>query len=77
MAHGAGSEQREPIGVVVFYGTTISVLLTLFVVPAVYTLVAGEHRSPHHLRDLIARLRTTAPEVKDEASHVGATPPRG
>ena len=76
MAEGAGSEQREPIGVVVFYGTTISVLLTLFVVPAVYTLVAGEHRSPHYLRDLVSRLRATAPEVKDEASHVGEASPR-
>jgi multidrug efflux pump len=66
-AHGAGSEQREPIGVVVFYGTTISVLLTLFVVPAVYALVAGEHRSPHYLRDMIVRLRATAPEVGSEA----------
>jgi multidrug efflux pump len=69
-AHGAGSEQREPIGVVVFYGTTISVLLTLFVVPAVYTLVAGEHRSPHYLRDMITRLRATAPEVGPEAVDV-------
>ena len=53
-----------------------SVLLTLFVVPAVYTLVAGEHRSPHYLRDLVSRLRATAPEVKDEASHVGQASPR-
>jgi multidrug efflux pump len=69
LATGAGSEQREPIGVVVFYGTTISVLLTLFVVPAVYTLVAGEHRSPHFLRDAIARLRATSPEVGPEVDH--------
>jgi hypothetical protein len=61
---------------VVFYGTTISVLLTLFVVPAVYSLMPGEHRSPHYLRDLIARLRAAAPEVDDEASQVGAAPPR-
>jgi multidrug efflux pump len=40
LATGAGAEQRQPIGVVVFYGTLISVLLTLFVVPAVYTLLA-------------------------------------
>jgi multidrug efflux pump len=72
LATGAGSEQREPIGVVVFYGTTISVLLTLFVVPAMYTLMAGEHRSPHYLRDVIARLRATAPEVGSEAVDVGA-----
>ncbi len=57
LATGAGFEQREPIGVVVFYGTTISVLLTLFVVPAVYSLVARSHRSPQHLSGLIQRLR--------------------
>jgi len=76
LATGAGSEQREPIGVVVFYGTTISVLLTLFVVPAVYTLIAGEHRSPHYLRDLIDRLRAGSPEVGPEASHVQPSRPR-
>jgi len=75
LATGAGSEQREPIGVVVFYGTTISVLLTLFVVPAVYALVAGEHHSPHYLRDLISKLRATSPEVGPEASQVQATRP--
>jgi multidrug efflux pump len=64
LATGAGSEQREPIGVVVFFGTTIAVLLTLFAVPAVYALVAGEHRSPHHLSGLIERLRAApAPPV--------------
>jgi len=71
LARGAGSEQREPIGVVVFYGTTIAVLLTLFVVPAVYSLVAGEHRSPQHLRSLIARLRSTAPRVGPEGADFG------
>jgi multidrug efflux pump len=75
LATGAGSEQREPIGVVVFYGTTISVLLTLFVVPAVYTLIAGEHHSPHYLRDMIARLRATSPDVGPEASHVQPSRP--
>ena len=60
LASGAGAEQREPIGVVVFYGTTISVLLTLFVVPAVYSLVAREHHSPHYLKGVVARLRAAA-----------------
>ncbi len=72
MAHGAGSEQREPIGVVVFYGTTISVLLTLFVVPGMYALMAGEHRSPHFLRDMIVRLRAVSPEVGGEATSIDA-----
>jgi multidrug efflux pump subunit AcrB len=61
LASGAGSEQRKPIGVVVFFGTTIAVLLTLFAVPAVYALMAGEHRSPHYLAGLIERLRAAAP----------------
>ncbi len=61
MATGAGFEQREPIGVVVFYGTTISVLLTLFVVPAVYSLIAREHSSPAQLAGMIARLRAGGP----------------
>ena len=61
LATGAGSEQREPIGVVVFFGTTIAVLLTLFAVPAVYALMAGEHRSPRYLAGLIERLRAAAP----------------
>jgi multidrug efflux pump len=63
LASGAGNEQREPIGVVVFFGTTISVLLTLFVVPAVYALVARSHRSPHYLSGLIDRLRQGEPAV--------------
>jgi hypothetical protein len=32
--------------------------------------VAGEHRSPHYLRDMITRLRATAPEVGSEAVDV-------
>jgi multidrug efflux pump len=70
LATGAGAEQRQPIGVVVFYGTLISVLLTLFVVPAVYTLLAGEHTSPSHLRKLIERLREESPEVVSEDAAV-------
>jgi multidrug efflux pump len=40
LASGAGAEQRRPIGVVVFYGTMGSVVLTLFVVPIAYLLVS-------------------------------------
>ena len=55
-ATGAGAEQREPIGVVVFYGTLVSVLLTLLVVPAVYSLVARKTRSSAHTTRLVDRL---------------------
>jgi hypothetical protein len=49
----------------VFYGTTISVLLTLFVVPAVYAIVARNARSPEHTSRLIAALRGQQAEVPD------------
>jgi multidrug efflux pump len=55
-ATGAGAEQREPIGVVVFYGTLVSVFLTLFVVPAVYSLVAQRTRSKEHTARLVDRM---------------------
>ena len=56
LATGAGSEQRRPIGVVVFYGTLLSVLLTLIVVPAVYSLVARRTKSTQHTTRLVDRL---------------------
>ncbi len=55
-AAGAGAEQRRPIGVVVFYGTIVSVFLTLFAVPAVYSVVARRTRSPQHVSRMLDRL---------------------
>ncbi len=55
-ATGAGAEQRKPIGVVVFYGTLVSVMLTLFVVPAVYSLIARRTKSPEYMSQLVDKL---------------------
>jgi multidrug efflux pump len=44
-ARGAGAESRQPIGWVVVGGLLVGTLLTLFVVPTVYTLLAGRHRT--------------------------------
>jgi multidrug efflux pump len=55
-ASGAGAEQREPIGVVVFYGSLVSVLLTLFVVPAVYSLVARRTKPKEYTTRLVDRM---------------------
>jgi multidrug efflux pump len=78
-ATGAGSEQRKPIGVVVFYGTLVSVFLTLFVVPAVYSLIARKTKSPHYMSDLVDKLMTSSGKKKgeDEAAPVpdSGTPP--
>jgi multidrug efflux pump len=71
-ASGAGAEARQSIGVVIFYGVTVSVVLTLAVVPAVYTLVARNTQSPQTIARLIDRLRgtaaTVAPRVEAAAS---------
>lgn len=60
LAHGAGAEQREPIGIVVFYGMLVSAFLTLLVVPTVYALVARNTRSPQHVSRLVDRLMGAA-----------------
>jgi len=44
LAHGAGAESRHPIGWVVVGGLLVGTLLTLFVVPTVYTLLARRVR---------------------------------
>jgi multidrug efflux pump len=46
LAHGAGAESRKPIGWVIVGGLLLGTLLTLFVVPTVYTLLARRHREP-------------------------------
>jgi len=57
LASGAGAEARQAIGVVVFYGVMISVVLTLAVVPAVYTLVARNTTSPMAVSQRLESLR--------------------
>jgi multidrug efflux pump len=57
LAVGAGAENRRPIGAVVLYGVMISMVLTLVVVPAVYTLVARNTRSPRYWTRLIDKMR--------------------
>jgi multidrug efflux pump len=43
LAYGAGAESRKPIGWVIVGGLLLGTLLTLFVVPTVYSLIAGRH----------------------------------
>jgi multidrug efflux pump len=45
-AHGPGAASRETIGVVIFSGRLFSTLLTLFVVPVFYELLARYTKSP-------------------------------
>lgn len=46
IGHGAGAESRMTIGVVIFFGLSVATLLTLFVVPVFYDLLAKYTKSP-------------------------------
>ena len=46
LAMGAGSESRNVLGVVIFSGVSLATLLTLFIVPAFYQLLARRSGSP-------------------------------
>ncbi|MGE0597033.1 MAG: efflux RND transporter permease subunit [Hyphomonadaceae bacterium] len=46
LGHGAGAESRMTIGVVIFFGLLIATMLTLFVVPVFYDLLARFTKSP-------------------------------
>ncbi len=54
---GAGAESRQPIGIVVAFGVTISALLTLFIIPTLYVLLAKRTSSPQKVTRLIEQLQ--------------------
>jgi multidrug efflux pump len=54
---GAGAESRQPIGIVIAFGVTISAVLTLFVVPSLYVLFAKRTSSPQKVSRLIEQLQ--------------------
>ena len=45
IASGAGAAGRHAMGLVIFTGLSIGTLFTLFVVPAMYLFLAGEHQA--------------------------------
>ncbi len=57
MAFGAGAEARRTLGAVVFFGVTVSVILTLFLIPSFYALMARNTKSPEHVTRMVARLK--------------------
>jgi hydrophobe/amphiphile efflux-1 (HAE1) family protein len=58
LASGAGALSRKSIGAVVFFGVSFAVVLTLVVVPAVYSLLAKNTHSPEYVGHLIDKLTT-------------------
>ena len=66
IASGAGAESRRAIGSVVVYGVGFSLLLTLYIVPTFYALVARNSASPDHVSRLLERLRSSVGSVGGE-----------
>jgi len=60
LASGAGYESRQAVGIVVVYGMTLTTVLTLFVVPAAYSVIARNTKSPGHIAKRLEKLRTEA-----------------
>jgi multidrug efflux pump len=57
MATGAGSESRVTLGVVIFAGVALATVLTLFVVPVFYNLMARGTGSPGAVASRLAGLQ--------------------
>lgn len=60
---GPGSASRSAIGVVVIFGVAFSTVLSLYVVPSFYALLAPHTGSPEALSKEIARLESETPEA--------------
>ena len=63
-AHGAGAAARNSIGTVLVSGMMIGTVFTLFVVPAVYSVVARRRMQPHVVR------ATAAPSDETDIAQV-------
>jgi multidrug efflux pump len=66
-AGGPGSAARSTIGTVIIFGVAFSTLLSLFVVPSFYALLAPHTGSPEALAQEIERLESETPEAAGQA----------
>jgi multidrug efflux pump len=64
---GPGSASRATIGIVVVFGVAFSTLLSLFVVPAFYALLAKYTHSPEALAHELEQLEQRTPPVSGHA----------
>ncbi len=67
VAGGPGSASRATIGVVIIFGVSFATLLSLFVVPAFYALLAPFTRSPDALAQKLERLEAETAPVSGHA----------
>jgi multidrug efflux pump len=67
LAHGAGAESRQTIGVVIVFGVSVATMLTLFVVPVFYDMLARFTKSPEHVSREIERYESEEEAAKQPA----------
>ncbi|HEY5802721.1 MAG TPA: efflux RND transporter permease subunit [Lysobacter sp.] len=67
VAGGPGSASRATIGIVVIFGVSFSTLLSLFVVPAFYVLLAKYTKSPEAVAQELEKLEAETPSVGGHA----------
>ena len=64
LVDGPGAAARNSIGLVLVGGMTIGTLFTLFVLPAIYVLIAKEHRAEVRPADEVPVLEATPSYAK-------------
>ena len=62
MASGAGAASRKCLGTVVVYGGLSACILTLFIVPIAYLILARWEKSPQTIRKRLQKLERENPE---------------
>nr|WP_255594916.1 efflux RND transporter permease subunit [Lysobacter sp. BMK333-48F3] len=67
LAGGPGSASRATIGVVVIFGVSFSTLLSLFIVPAFYVLLARYTKSPEAVAHELEKLEQETPQAGGHA----------
>ncbi|MBX9752229.1 MAG: efflux RND transporter permease subunit [Roseococcus sp.] len=72
MATGAGAESRMALGVVIVGGITVSTIVTLFAIPALYLLLAPFTKPAGAIERLLNDLEHKAPIIQDEAAKLAA-----
>ncbi|MGO9429037.1 efflux RND transporter permease subunit [Rhodoblastus sp.] len=76
VAAGAGARSRAAIGIVIAAGMSVGTLFTLFVTPAIYSLVARDHRDEEEKaveQKKSARPRGPAPSIVQAHAETDAT----
>jgi multidrug efflux pump len=63
---GAGAVARNSIGIVLVGGMSIGTLLTLFVVPSLYVLIARDHKKDREVEELESPSEEEAPAMAAE-----------